>query len=68
MGEAEILPRKCPTCGQPVDADGPTTVTAYEQKNLAAFQEPVDLHDGFKYDFHAACFPHGSPAWRLADD
>ena len=51
-------------CGQPVDPDDPTTVTAYEQKNLPTFGELEDLHDGFKYDFHAACFPSGSPRWR----
>jgi hypothetical protein len=65
---AEKPPRRCPVCRRPVDPDDPTTITAYEQKNLPTFGESVDLHDGFNYDFHAACFPSGSPAWRVAED
>lgn len=68
MTDAEILPRKCPTCGQPVNPEDDSTVTAWEQVNVPSFGEPVDLHDRFKYDFHAACFPDGNPMWRRADD
>jgi hypothetical protein len=68
VADAETLPRKCPTCGQAVDPDDPSTVTAYEQVSTATFGEPQDTADGFKYDFHPACFPDGSPMWRRADD
>jgi hypothetical protein len=68
MTDGERPPRKCPACGGPVDPGDPSTVTAWEQRNLATFQEPVDYHDGFKFDFHAGCFPQSSPLWRRADD
>lgn len=64
MSDAEILPRKCLICGQTVDSDDSGTVTAYEQVSVPTFGQSHDRADGFKYDFHAACFPDGSPGWR----
>jgi hypothetical protein len=51
-----------------VDPEDPGTVTAYEQVSVPSFGQPQDRADGFKYDFHAACFPQGSAMWRRADN
>jgi hypothetical protein len=67
LTDAEILPQKCPTCGRPMDPDDPTKVEGIEQQDHPGFGQAHDYVDGFHYDFHAGCFPQGSPAWRRAD-
>ena len=64
---AEMLPRKCPTCGQPIDPDDPTKITGIEQQDLRAFGPGHDYVDGMHPDFHAECFPEGDDGWRRAD-
>jgi hypothetical protein len=51
-----VRPAHCP--------NDPTNIEAIEQQDHPGFGQAHDYVDGFHYDFHAGCFPQGSPMWK----
>ena len=61
---SELPHTLCERCRQPLDANDPEAVKAYELVTIHAMGSPVERLDGLQVVFHATCFPVHNPNYR----